>query len=1264
MARDERYRIEMTVRCGDCESIPKVDRAGEIVVENGASVQIMHNGLRVSAGGYHGPWMSEIISRLKGHHEPQEELVFHEILKRVTSEAVMLELGGFWSYYSMWFLQGMKGRRAFVIEPDPNNLLVGESNARLNGCPIQFQQACVGRTSESSHPFATETSGVIDIPRIAVPDFLHWHQIDHLHVLHCDAQGAEIDVVSSCEDLFRQGGISFLLLSTHSRQITADPLTHQRCLAMIREFGGNVFAEYDVHESFSGDGLIAAYFGKETISLPKLDLSYNRYSTSLFQNPIYELAQKLQEPPPAEPELVTTQPQVTLDSFKASLDPNLRILRECLHVAGFIISPAQESVFFLKDDRDNPIDLHIGCDNVMTPGTLLSYSWQSEIVQFTKMACAAQSSICLVDVGANCGLYSRQCLSEVSGIKSLFAYEPHPRNFKSLQRNLAGIARVKCNQIGLSDATGSMDFHLDPENTGNYSLSVVAMPSSYTTIRVEIVGVRHEANKWADEGLPIFYKSDTQGFDEKIAAALDLDFWENVVGGIFELWRIDKPPYDMDRFVKIVESFDCRVFANNPKAQVSTTEVIDYLQANDRQHTDLLFWRSNFLYKAAPHRYTFDPTADSTAPMQSGTKYPLLIFGTPLGDWYPLARSIINAANRTSEYPYESWHLDLFGVSASELEVGLARKDSTRLELSESFESKLAGLASDGAANVELADVSVFGCWTADAWLKAFPSATCVVFYEDPALMISRYLAADPTGSPEALLSLWCASAQKIISAVRHHRDRVYLLNAEECLSYGDEYAQWAQRHLGVNPGSDAGASEAVKLDAALYTLAEALCSESLSIKKIVQELHASTQPVCDKWQVSGPGRAASSSAIALSELLALRQRNGGSAAEGREIERYREVAQKKEEEAAVAVKELLATQQRHGEIEVKDREIEQYKELVLRNQRETLNTHELLFTELHDAFKESEHHFVMWKKAEFSGGELSLKVDSVGRNESMERSEHRHINYTFRGVALFGRHWPTVHLRLVQHGGHAGIAVFSADPLTPPLYHWVPSGSENSTPFMLFVPSDAPARDALVRATTSDLVLIRDSVALIHADLYLHGRPPRSRVDWTHVAERLLQEIEELPERLHYDSVRTEPPLSGGGEPLFVFDVINAGFRGRIFSSLKVSWGPSLGGGRFRISLTDRAHPPLSYWPQGDDGAYVQDFEVRRYWNKFTRADKAFLEIILSEIPNFLVHAAHEHSTSSVHWKGLRLMARMAGAAQPTLWENFPPKPASMTSG
>ena len=54
--------------------------------------------------------------------------------------------------------------------------------------------------------------------------------------------------------------------------------------------GTSIVAEHDVHESFSGDGLIVAKFGAIPASWKVPTLSYNRYSDSLFRNPLFDLA--------------------------------------------------------------------------------------------------------------------------------------------------------------------------------------------------------------------------------------------------------------------------------------------------------------------------------------------------------------------------------------------------------------------------------------------------------------------------------------------------------------------------------------------------------------------------------------------------------------------------------------------------------------------------------------------------------------------------------------------------------------------------------------------------------------------------------------------------------------------------------------------------------------------------------------------------------------------------------------------------------------
>lgn len=284
-------RIAMATRCRDCDPVPKVAGAGSIQAgPDGGRIQIMHNGIRVVADGYYGTWMTRLIALCQGHHEPQEERVFHEVVSRLPEGGTMLELGGFWAYYTIWFLRAGAGRRAVLLEPDPARIAVGEANLALNGVAAPFVQGFVGGAPGSVRDFQTEESGALNLPCFDVAMLLAAQAIDRLTILHCDVQGAEFAVLEQAAPLLREGRVDWLFVSTHHHAISGDPLTHQRCLALLLSLGAAIEAEHDVQESFSGDGLICARFCPAPAGWQPVALSRNRSSESLFRNPLYDLA--------------------------------------------------------------------------------------------------------------------------------------------------------------------------------------------------------------------------------------------------------------------------------------------------------------------------------------------------------------------------------------------------------------------------------------------------------------------------------------------------------------------------------------------------------------------------------------------------------------------------------------------------------------------------------------------------------------------------------------------------------------------------------------------------------------------------------------------------------------------------------------------------------------------------------------------------------------------------------------------------------------
>ena len=291
-------RTEMTVSCRDADSIPKVPGAGSICEgPGGVSCQRMHNGLLVVAGGYHGKWMSEVIRRLRGHHEPQEEALFNAILPLVRAsdhEPLMIELGAFWGYYSLWFKSVCMDGRNILVEPDAKNLQIGRKNFELNGLTAEFIEAAVG-VHDASMEFHCESDQTSRRVRtVSVDGLVRDLGLERVHLLHADIQGAELAMLEGAAETIERAALNFLFLSTHHHSISGDALTHQRCLHWLKEHGAFIVDEHSVAESFSGDGLIVAAFGRQP-SLSYKPITLNKASRSLFRETEYDLAEALQE---------------------------------------------------------------------------------------------------------------------------------------------------------------------------------------------------------------------------------------------------------------------------------------------------------------------------------------------------------------------------------------------------------------------------------------------------------------------------------------------------------------------------------------------------------------------------------------------------------------------------------------------------------------------------------------------------------------------------------------------------------------------------------------------------------------------------------------------------------------------------------------------------------------------------------------------------------------------------------------------------------
>ena len=94
--------------------------------------------------------------------------------------------------------------------------------------------------------FVSKEPGKMDdgIDIISVDDFMERHKIEHLHLLHSDIQGHEVDMLKGAQRTLDRNAIDFIFISTHSEEV------HQECREILCARGFNLLADANLRQSF------------------------------------------------------------------------------------------------------------------------------------------------------------------------------------------------------------------------------------------------------------------------------------------------------------------------------------------------------------------------------------------------------------------------------------------------------------------------------------------------------------------------------------------------------------------------------------------------------------------------------------------------------------------------------------------------------------------------------------------------------------------------------------------------------------------------------------------------------------------------------------------------------------------------------------------------------------------------------------------------------------------------------------------------------
>lgn len=200
----------------------------------------MHNGLVIDPLSYYGAPVMRMLMENRAIHEPQEEFVFQEVLKYVPEEAVMLELGCYWGFYSMWFASKIRNSKNFLID-NQDGISRARANFAMNKLNGTFMTGYIGKENSNS-----------SVPVTNVDRICKEQGIEFLDILHSDIQGFELEMLETTSEMISNRAIGFIFISTHSQEL------HYSCIDFLKGKGYLILCHADLEDSFSEDGLIVA----------------------------------------------------------------------------------------------------------------------------------------------------------------------------------------------------------------------------------------------------------------------------------------------------------------------------------------------------------------------------------------------------------------------------------------------------------------------------------------------------------------------------------------------------------------------------------------------------------------------------------------------------------------------------------------------------------------------------------------------------------------------------------------------------------------------------------------------------------------------------------------------------------------------------------------------------------------------------------------------------------------------------------------------
>jgi FkbM family methyltransferase len=239
-------------------------------------------------------------------------------------------------------------------------------------------------------------------------------------------------------------------------------------------------------------------------------------------------------------------------------------------------------------------------DGIIGPRTLAHGHWHDEHAAHirSRLPRYGTGRHVLVDVGANIGLVTRQLLaSQPEAWAGALCFEPEAGNLARLRWNVAPLPQVRVEPFAVSDGDGTATLHVDTGNAGDCSL--LELPASHARqgVQTQQVQLISGAEAWEriralqGPGQRLVWKSDTQGHDITIVAAMPPAMWAEVDIAMIEVRAVDVAPGVVDRFLQVAAGFVSRLVVKHGERTITMDELERFCRSKSGSEFDLLLCR-------------------------------------------------------------------------------------------------------------------------------------------------------------------------------------------------------------------------------------------------------------------------------------------------------------------------------------------------------------------------------------------------------------------------------------------------------------------------------------------------------------------------------------------------------------------------------------------------------------------------------------------------------------------------------------------------